>query len=155
MSVRGAVDEVVAEVVDSYPESEIQTEFSDPVTVVTVRRALIIALRETVEIAVEHGIERQNGYEDCSNGYQPIVRISLEQPEDNQGVDIVVEDSGPGIPKHELMVIEEGQETALTHGSGIGLWLIHWGLNSIRGDITFEITEAGTRVTLRVPSLDT
>jgi hypothetical protein len=49
VSVRGAVDEVVAEVVDSYPESEIQTEFSDPVTVVTVRRALIIALREAVE----------------------------------------------------------------------------------------------------------
>lgn len=155
VSVRGAVDEVVTEVVDSYPESEIQTEFSDPVTVVTVRRALIIALREAVENAVEHGIERQNGYEDCSDGSQPIVRISLEQPEDSQGVNIVVEDSGPGIPKHELTVIEEGQETALTHGSGIGLWLIHWGVNSIRGDVTFDITDAGTRVTLRIPSLGT
>jgi sensor histidine kinase regulating citrate/malate metabolism len=78
----------------------------------------------------------------------------LEKPDDGQGVDIVVEDSGPGIPEHELTVIEEGQETALTHGSSIGLWLIHWGLNSIRGAVSFDTTGAGTTVTLRVPSLD-
>jgi PAS domain S-box-containing protein len=154
VSIRGAVDEVVADVADSYPESEIHTEFSEPVTVVTVRRPFIIALRETVENAVEHGNDRKSGHADSSSGYQSTVRISLEKPDDGQGVDIVVEDSGPGIPEHELTVIEEGQETALTHGSSIGLWLIHWGLNSIRGAVSFDTTGAGTTVTLRVPSLD-
>jgi sensor histidine kinase regulating citrate/malate metabolism len=74
--------------------------------------------------------------------------------EEDEGAEIVVADSGSGIPQHELAVLDEGQETPLTHGSGIGIWLIHWATNAIRGNASFETAETGTRVTISVPSLD-
>jgi PAS domain S-box-containing protein len=154
VSIRGIVDEVVADISESYPAAEIQTELSDPVTVSTERDAVEIALRETVENAVEHGTSGDTGGTPGDSGESSDVRIELRPAEDEQNVEIIVEDDGPGIPAHELAVLEEGQETALTHGSGIGIWLIHWTTGAIRGDASFENTATGTRVTLSVPSLD-
>lgn len=143
VSVRGVVDEVVADITDTYPDTEIQTALSDPVTVLTDRNAVTIALRETLENAVEHGTT--DGSPVC---------ITVHPDESGGGVDIAVEDSGPGIPEPELAVLEDGEETSLTHGSGIGIWLIYWATSAVRGDVRFESLAPGTRVTLSVPSLD-
>jgi signal transduction histidine kinase len=72
------------------------------------------------------------------------------------GVEIVVEDDGPGIPDHQVAVLEEGAETPLAHGDGIGLWLVHWAVGTLRGDVRFEPRddgEEGSRVRIRVPDL--
>ncbi|MFC7058323.1 ester cyclase [Halovenus salina] len=135
VSARGLVDEVVAEV----GLSDIQTDFSDPVTVLTDRGAVKIALREALENAVEHTTSDP--------------RIEAHS-ENGDHVEIAVTDSGPGIPSAELAALREGEETPLTHGSGIGLWLIYWATDAVRGDVDFERTGSGTRVVLSIPSLD-
>jgi len=63
-----------------------------------------------------------------------------------------VSDDGPGVPDHELAVIDEGAESALEHGSGLGLWLVDWGANTLGGDVTFDVDESGTTVTVTLPA---
>jgi signal transduction histidine kinase len=156
VSIRGLVDETVAEISERLPDCEIQTEFSGPVTVQTYRTPVKIALREAVENAVEHGSTGEPR-DNQTNGYHESptqIGISVTTLETKSGVEVSVEDSGPGIPGHELDVIEQRKETDLTHGSGIGLWLIYWATSAVRGEVSFKRTESGTRVTLAVPALE-
>ena len=66
---------------------------------------------------------------------------------------IEVSDSGDGIPEHELGVIEEGRETDLEHGSGIGLWLVEWGATALGGNVSYEIDATGTTATVELPDV--
>jgi hypothetical protein len=47
-------------------------------------------------------------------------------------------------------VLEALEETALEHGSGLGLWLVKWGVGALGGTVTFDTTD-GTTVTLALP----
>ncbi|WP_185903217.1 sensor histidine kinase [Halonotius terrestris] len=66
---------------------------------------------------------------------------------------IEISDSGDGIPEHELSVIEEGKETDLEHGSGIGLWLVEWGATALGGNVTYETGPEGTTATVELPDV--
>jgi steroid delta-isomerase-like uncharacterized protein len=157
VSIRGLVDETVAEISTDHSECEIQAEFPGPATVQTYRAPVKIALRETIENAVEHASTGKSRDEQTSSHHESTAQISISVTtlEAERGVQVTVEDSGPGIPAHELEMIERREETDLTHGSGIGLWLIYWATNAVRGDVSFERTDSGTRVTLDVPAVDT
>jgi len=66
---------------------------------------------------------------------------------------VTVADDGPGVPDHEIEAIEAGRETALEHGSGLGLWIVHWAAASVGGDVSFTDREPrGTVATLRFPA---
>lgn len=65
---------------------------------------------------------------------------------------LVVADDGSGIPSHEISVLDSAEETALEHGSGLGLWLIKWGTDSIGGKATFDTGEDGTSIQLEFPT---
>ncbi len=94
-----------------------------------------------------------------------LIENGLEHNETNKPavtVDVVVDrhsarfdirDNGPGIPRHELEVIDEGEETDLEHGSGIGLWLVTWASTALGGEVAFETNESGTTVTVRLPDV--
>ncbi|OYR79092.1 PAS domain-containing sensor histidine kinase, partial [Halorubrum ezzemoulense] len=43
-------------------------------------------------------------------------------------VEVTVADDGPGIDPAEYDVLDRGTETPLRHGSGIGLWIVKWGV---------------------------
>lgn len=67
---------------------------------------------------------------------------------------IVVADDGPGIPEHEYAVLSKGTETALEHGSGLGLWLVFWVIDRSGGELAFEDNEpSGTVVTMTLPAI--
>ncbi|WP_302080519.1 ATP-binding protein [Salinibaculum rarum] len=104
---------------------------------------LKVAILEAVDNAVSH--QEQS---------KPAVDINVTQPTDSdRWVEIVVADSGPGIPSEDQMAIEMGEETAIDHGSGIGLWLIHWIVVSFGGEIQIDENDpAGSVVTLRLPT---
>lgn len=100
-------------------------------------------LRELLENACRH-----------TDAEQPRVELRTRvEPSGEYPITIRVIDNGPGIPDHELIPIREGKESALEHGSGLGLWLVEWGMASLDGLIEFEDNEPrGTVVTLRLRS---
>jgi len=80
----------------------------------------------------------------------PWIRVNVDASE--EFVEVRIEDNGPGIDKHELALVEEGEETPLKHGSGFGLALTAWGTDIAGGSVEFESVEpTGTRVILTMP----
>ncbi|ELZ31235.1 sensor histidine kinase [Halorubrum distributum] len=118
--------------------------------------ALRAVVENTVENAVDHhdgeGVEREDG--------GAWVRVALRREGGNAEREadgdarfvLTVEDDGPGIPDHEVDAVESGRETALEHGSGLGLWVVAWGAAAVGADVEYADREPrGTRVTVSVP----
>jgi PAS domain S-box-containing protein len=76
--------------------------------------------------------------------------VALSVRTTDSTVEIVVADEGPGIPDHELETIAAGTETDLVHGSGMGLWVVDWGVDRLGGSVAFD-AENGTTATLTLP----
>ena len=104
------------------------------------------AMDELLSNAVEH-----------NDAPTPRLAIVVRLPEDNDGacdtVTIEVRDNGPGIPEHELDVLERGHETELRHSSGLGLWFVHWVVDASNGRLTFDRNSPrGSVVEVHLPS---
>lgn len=70
---------------------------------------------------------------------------------DPETTTLTLADDGPGIPEDEILALEIEQETALNHGSGLGLWLIKWGVNRFGGSVVFETGSSGTTIDIQLP----
>lgn len=113
---------------------------STPEQEAIVGRRLGVAIQETIENAAKH------------MDIDPTIQISVEIDEDQEQVSVDIKDDGPGIPEEELQVVRSGGETQLSHGSGIGLWLIYWLVDSLGGEVTIQGNEPdGTIVSMVVP----
>jgi PAS domain S-box-containing protein len=104
--------------------------------------AVALAVGELVENAVLH----------CEDE-RPRVTLAAERIERGR-VRIVVEDDGPGIPAEEREVLREGEETPLTHGSGMGLWTVNWIVRQFDGEIAIDRADGRTAVSLTLPAAD-
>jgi PAS domain S-box-containing protein len=120
----------------------------------TGNHVLEAALEEAIENAVEHGSTsarsqtRGNAVEHDGEG--PTVTLDAEPRYER--VALTVSDDGPGIPDHERDVIENGGESDLHHGSGLGLWVMRWAVTSLGGDLSIAGGEdGGTVVTFTLP----
>ncbi|MFB6140405.1 MAG: histidine kinase N-terminal 7TM domain-containing protein [Halosimplex sp.] len=82
-------------------------------------------------------------------GPSPTVELTAERS--GGSVAVSVADDGPGVPDHELEVLTAGAESALEHGSGLGLWLANWGATALGGDLSFD-TRDGTTATVTLPA---
>ncbi|PSQ44080.1 histidine kinase [Halobacteriales archaeon SW_7_68_16] len=123
-----AIDEAMTAVRDEFPDADVTVDVPERQPVRAVDE-----LRTVVEYLVDNA---------CRHGDQP-VEVTLAETEDR--VRLTVADAGPGIPEHELDTIREGQETSLEHGSGLGLWIVHWIVEKSEGDLQFD-TDDGTTV---------
>lgn len=91
----------------------------------------------------------------CENGfkhadrYDVTVRLSVVAEADQLLVRVT--DDGPGIPDPERQVLEQGRETPLVHGSGLGSWLVHMTTTALGGEVEVDTGAAGSVVTLRLP----
>lgn len=120
----------------------------------TYRTIFETILEDAVENAVVHGGER------------PSIQIAAALRENS--IELTVTDDGPGLPEVERTPLKAGTETALDHGSGLGLWLISWGASQLGGSVSFTCLEgadgdgfeddggsrdepAGTEVRLQLP----
>ncbi|MFB6361976.1 MAG: histidine kinase N-terminal 7TM domain-containing protein [Halobacteriales archaeon] len=148
----GATAEL-ATVVESAVQ-DVTTEYADcrfdvrsPETGSTVnKRILFPVVRELTENACRH-----------NDAAEPVVSVVADVIEGAEyPISIRISDNGPGIPDEELQPLHEGTETPLEHGSGLGLWLIEWGVSRLGGTITFEENDPrGTVVDLRLPGTET
>ncbi|EMA66051.1 signal transduction histidine kinase regulating citrate/malate metabolism [Halorubrum aidingense JCM 13560] len=134
------------------------------------------ALRAVVENTVENAIDHHDGAGTERADGGPWVRVSLRREageradggnaedgadadggnvEGGTGADhfvLTVADDGPGIPDHEVTAVESGRETALEHGSGLGLWVVEWGAAALGAEVDYADREPrGTTVTVRIP----
>lgn len=96
-------------------------------------------LEELVENALEH-----------SDRDRPRVEAVVRETAD--GVEVHVRDDGPGIPERERAILLDEEERPLRHGSGLGLWLVSWGVTRLGGELAFrENDPRGSVVTLGIP----
>ena len=131
-----------------------------------VTRVRADALRAVVENTVENALDHHDGEGTERDDGGAWVRAALRLEGDRDGGDgsdesdsgrdarfvLTVADDGPGIPEHEVEAVESGRETALEHGSGLGLWVVAWGAAAVGADVTYaERAPRGTRVTVSIP----
>jgi PAS domain S-box-containing protein len=137
--------EAMAAVTEDCRESHAGTVTVDvpaDVTVDSDHEVLTLVVESLVENGLVHG------------GEDPTVEVAYDGTGEDDSVVLTVSDDGPGIPDHELSVLEAGEESALEHGSGMGLWAVVWGMTALGGEVTFERPDdGGTVVRLRVPGL--
>lgn len=80
------------------------------------------------------------------------VAVNREVRDGEDWIAIEVRDNGPGIPVDEIEPILDGEETALKHTSGLGLWVVKWIVEGSGGQLEFsENDPRGSVVRLRLP----
>lgn len=119
--------EGTAGVAEEYPAVELRTELPDACEVLGTP-ALVDAVEELVENGCSH-----------NDADDPFVAVELDCRDD--GATLRVADNGPGIPEHERGAIEKGQETALEHSSGLGLWMVYWIADRCEATLSFAERE--------------
>lgn len=132
VDVAATVEAAIDSVQDDYPDASIRTEIHDSGPVLAYD-TLTIAVENLVENACQH-----------TESDEPAVRVRSQSAGDR--VEVTVIDDGPGIDRQEIEVLKSGQETALWHGSGLGLWLVKLAVETAGATIEFETGPTGTTV---------
>lgn len=142
---------------------------ADAATVATV--SALPAIRRAVENVVENACKHNDSdeptvevtiapTEEAPAGTTPDERSSPDEARSlpggvpgTGGVRLSVIDDGPGIPEQEHAVLKEGRETALEHGSGLGLWLVYWVVDRSGGALDIrENDPRGSIVDIHLPA---
>jgi signal transduction histidine kinase len=100
-----------------------------------------------LELGLRNLLEATLEYNDAPD---PVATVHASTGEDHAVV-ITIQDDGPGIPESELAPLREGTESALQHGSGIGLWIAKWSITALGGALTFQREDVRTTVTVSLP----
>ena len=139
------VSEIAADLHEETASLTVETNVPPDATVETDPELLYRSLSHLAQNAVVH-----------NDADDPRVVITITT--DREGaypVEVTVRDNGPGIPTHEWTAIEEGEETPLEHGSGLGLWAVRWAVTRLGGELRYEPNEPrGSVVRLRLPVPD-
>ena len=126
----------VRDVSSEFDAGRVTVDAPDSLPVSGSEPAAKLLVSELVENAFEHG------------GSDPAVRVAIH--EDDTDLLLGVTDDGPGVPDFERTVVEEGGESPLKHGSGLGLWAVRWTVDALGGELRFDVDE-GTTATVRLP----
>ena len=130
---------IAGEIQESNPGASVETAVDDGLWVLAVPQ-VDRALKNVIDNAVRH-----------NTAETPSVRITGRQTA--EGVVVEVADNGPGVDHVEIETIRNQREETITHGSGLGLWLVYWVVKKSRGEVSFR-TNDGTTVELRFDSTE-
>jgi signal transduction histidine kinase len=129
-----SVERVIEDAIAAAPEPPDSVEIVvdvDPRPAVVAHPKLSTAIAHLIENAIDHGV--------ADGG-----TIRVTATDDGEQVVITVADDGPGIPRNELAVIDQAEESALNHASGVGLWLIDRIVAYSDGRLSFEAKNGTT-----------
>ncbi|WP_435361458.1 sensor histidine kinase [Haloarchaeobius sp. DFWS5] len=140
LDLASVVDESVEDVQSVYPNATIAVDVADSLAVVAHPR-LRFAVTEAVENAIRH------------NDPDTVVTVSVSDADEAGTVELCIADTGSGIAADEVLALDRETEDSLTHGSGLGLWLIYWVTTKSGGTLSFGANEPqGTVVQLSLPN---
>ncbi|WP_246982331.1 PAS domain S-box protein [Halorientalis marina] len=123
---------------ETHEGAVIETTLPDAAAVSALRE-IDLALYELVENSIVH------------HEGTPTIGIAVATADD--GVQIRINDDGPGIPQREYEILSGTEDVdPLSHGSGMGLWLVHWIVRLSGGDIAFESSNNGSTVVVTLPA---
>ncbi|SDJ40537.1 sensor histidine kinase [Natronorubrum texcoconense] len=121
------VTEVATEIQSEYPDAELTVDIQSDVFV-NADRGLHYATKHALENAIVH-----------SDDADPAVKISVTEETDTGRAVIQIVDTNETIPAVEIDVLKEDVTASTTfHGSGVGLWVMQWCVDSLGGELTFE-----------------
>lgn len=125
------LQEVVRDMVEeesaNYPAADIEVDAPEAVWVIA-DSGIRYAIDQALQNAVEHN-DRES----------PTVSVTVvDDPANGRGT-VRIADDGPAIPDTEIAVLETDVQTSSTfHGSGVGLWVMQWCVESLGGELSFE-----------------
>ncbi|AKH98407.1 sensor histidine kinase [Halanaeroarchaeum sulfurireducens] len=137
MDIRPLVDAAVAGVKADQPDASISVTGPDEIVALAAPQ-LESAVKELLENAANDG------------GTNPHIEVTIER-EDSVAL-VTVTDSGSGLPDAERMMLESGEESAVEHGSGLGLFLVHWIVTNLDGNIDVVTSDGGSSITIQLPT---
>lgn len=121
------VREVVEEIRDEYPSATIALEEQKRMWI-HVDTAFEYALYEALENAVTH-----------SDRVRPEITVGVGPSPNTGRVEISIRDSNPPIPDTELdSLFNRTEVSSVSHGSGVGLFVMKWCIESLGGEITID-----------------
>ncbi len=131
-------ERVVATKEIEFPDATIRTELPGMVEIKTVSR-IEKAIAELIENGIVHS--------------RTAPTVTVRMTADLDTVSIRVADTGPGIPRDERDILDGNAEiNPLSHGSGMGLWMVNWIVSRANGTLRFESNEPrGSTVVIRLP----
>ncbi|KKF39263.1 histidine kinase [Halorubrum saccharovorum] len=130
------VNEQVAQLLGDESAVAVRTELPESCVVQT-HPALPVALEEALRNAIQHNDDS--------------VAITVRVWRDD-GVNLVIEDTGRGIPQIERRTLQNAEETPLEHTEGVGLWMIYWAVTRAGGTVEFDDNDPqGTVVRMQLP----
>lgn len=140
LDVVAVVEQIVMQVESRFPDAEITTELPAEASIIT-NGYIDAAVENVLQNAIEH-----------NDAETPKVTVTVSVAQNCNEVRIRIADNGPGIPASERDVFKQEQETKLQHSNGLGLWLVHWIIRDVNGDVSIEDRQPrGTAVTLSIP----
>lgn len=138
-----AAEAVAADVLADRPAGEITVEERESMWI-HVDSAFTHALTHALENAIIHSDEAD-----------PSVEVVVGPSPNTGRVDIRINDTNPPIPAAELDAVFDRRDTTSTyHGSGVGLFVMKWCIESLGGEIEFERRPTGNTVHFYFPPKD-
>lgn len=123
--------------------------------------AVTTSIPAGVEVSCNH-MFREAASELITNGIKhnsaptPEIEVEVDPSDGPRGmVALRSSDNGPGLPDGEIRALETDGEPALSHSTGLGLWLVNWMVTHSGGYLEAERPESGgTVITLYLPLSD-
>jgi PAS domain S-box-containing protein len=135
-----AVEDVAAECRTDYPDAEIT---------VTEREAVGIAADRAFSHALRHAIENAIVHSDAA---APTVEVRIGRSPNTGRAELSIVDENPPIDDAELDVLfRPDARTSTRHGSGVGLFVMRWCVESLGGEIGIERHARGNVVRFYFP----
>jgi PAS domain S-box-containing protein len=136
-----SVRDVAADLRSEHPAASIS------ITEVT---ELWIDVDEAFDYALTHALENAIVHVESD---EPSVSVAIDESPNTGRVEIRIDDEGPPIPAMELDALDDHSTTTATrHGSGCGLFVMKWCLESLGGELRIEpATGRGNSVYFYLP----
>jgi PAS domain S-box-containing protein len=133
------LERITATIASTYPDATLTVDCPETVTVRATNR-FGAALHELITNAIVHNDSRS-----------PAVTVSVTQTGETVGIEVA--DNGPLIPEMERdVLVEQGEQTPLYHGTGLGLWFVSLVVSRSGGTIAFaENDPTGNVVRVELP----